>query len=310
MSESSSPTMTVAHPTPSALRVAVMTVLSVLASIVVNAGLVWLAKASDPSLQRYSHFRLWDYGTLTAVGVVAAGAAWYVATRSLPSPRHTFFRVAVVVTLALWVPDLWLLIKHEPTRAVVFLVIMHAAVALITYNFLIFGAPVGARAQHGTGAVATRAPRAAFEGDATATRVSRGVWVALMVAVVVEFLAGLVGMLYVPFNRPDGWLSHRGEAIYLLHAVLGGLLGIAAVAVVFHLSRRKSIHRVDRVAAVSGLCGVLVGAIGGALCVSHPLRLLGMALMFLGVSVAFFGYLIPMIDDAHPLASEVTSATS
>ena len=310
MSESSSPTMTVAHPMPSALRVAVMTVLSALASIVVNAGLVWLAKASDPSLQRYSHFRLWDYGTLTAVGVVAAGAAWYVATRSLPSPRHTFFRVAVVVTLALWVPDVWLLIKHEPTRAVVFLVIMHAAVALITYNFLIYGAPVGAREQHGTGAVATRAPRAAFEGDAAATRVSRGVWVALMIAVVVEFLAGLVGMLYVPFNRPDGWLSHRGEAIYLLHAVLGGLLGIAAVAVVFHLSRRKSIHRVDRVAAVSGLCGVLVGAIGGALCVSHPLRLLGMALMFLGVSVAFFGYLIPMIDDAHPLASEVTSTTS
>jgi hypothetical protein len=28
-----------------------------------------------------------------------------------------------------------------------------------------------------------------------------------------------------------------------------------------------------------------------------------MALMFLGVAVAFFGYLIPMIDDAHPVAS-------
>ena len=35
------------------------------------------------------------------------------------------------------------------------------------------------------------------------------------------------------------------------------------------------------------------------LCVSHALRLLGMALMFVGVSVAFFGYLIPMIDDAR-----------
>jgi hypothetical protein len=125
-----------------------------------------------------------------------------------------------------------------------------------------------------------------------------------MVAVTVEFLAGLVGMLYVPFNRPDGWLAHRGEAIYLAHAVLGGLLGVAAVAVVFHLSRRTPVHRVERIAAVSGLCGVLVGAIGGVLCVSHPLRLLGMALMFLGVSVAFFGYLIPMIDDAHPLAVE------
>jgi hypothetical protein len=305
MSESSSPTMTVTHPTPSALRVAVITVLSALASITVNAALVWLAKASDLSLQHYSHFRLWDYGTLTAVGVVAAGVAWYVATRSLPSPRHTFFRVAVVVTLALWVPDVWLLIKHEPTRAVVFLVIMHATVALITYNFLIFGAPVGASAVTGTGAVATRVPRA-DEGDATATRVSRAVWVSLMIAVGVEFLAGLVGMLYVPFNRPDGWLSHRGEAIYLLHAVFGGLLGVAAVALVLHVSRRTPIHRVDRVAAISGLCGVLVGAIGGTLCVSHPLRLLGMALMFLGVSVAFFGYLIPMIDDAHSIRADAS----
>jgi hypothetical protein len=310
MSESSSPTMTVAHLTPSALRVAVITVLSALASIVVNAGLVWLAKASDPSLQHYSHFRLWDYGTLTAVGVIAAGAAWYVATRSLLSARHTFFRVAVIVTLALWLPDVWLLIKHEPTRAVVFLVIMHAAVALITYNFLVFGAPVGARAERGDGAVATLSPRTAIKGEATATRVSRGVWVSLMIAVGVEFLVGLVGMLYVPFNRPDGWLSHRGEAIYLFHAVLGGLLGVAAVVVVFHVSQRTPIHRVDRVAAVSGLCGVLVGAFGGALCVSHPLRLLGMALMFLGVSVAFFGYLIPMIDDAHPIAPGDASITS
>jgi hypothetical protein len=286
-----------------------ITVLSALASIVVNAGLVWLAKASYPSLEHYSHFRLWDYGTLTAVGVVAAGVAWYVATRSLPSPRHTFFRVAVVVTLALWVPDVWLLIKHEPTPAVVFLVIMHATVALITYNLLVFGAPVGARAIADAGAVAT--PRAtALEGDATATRVSRVMWVALMIAVVIEFLAGLVGMLYVPFNRPDGWLSHRGEAIYIFHAVLGGLLGVAAVVVVFYVSQRTPIHRVDRVAAVSGLCGVLVGALGGVLCVSHPLRLLGMALMFLGVSVAFFGYLIPMIDDAHPIAPGDASITS
>jgi hypothetical protein len=307
MSESSS-TMTVTQP-PSASRVAVITVLSALASIVVNAALVWLAKASQPSLDHYSHFRLWDYATLTAVGVIAAGGAWYVTTRSFPTPRHKFFRVAVVVMLALWVPDVWLLIKHEPTRAVVFLFIMHATVALITYNFLVFGAPVAARAMTSESVLAARARPAAIEGDATTTRVPRVVWVSLMIAVTVEFLAGLVGMLYVPFNRPDGWLSHKGEAIYLLHAVLGGLLGVAALAVVFYLSRRKPIHRVDRVAAVSGLCGVLVGAVGGVLCESHPLRLLGMALMFLGVSVAFFGYLIPMIGDAHPLASGDASTT-
>jgi hypothetical protein len=290
--------------------VAVVTSLASLASVIVNATLVWLAKAFDPSLRNYSHFRLWDYGTLTVLGVTAAGAAWYLATRSLPSPRHTFFRVAVIVTLALWVPDLWLLIKHEPTRAVVFLVIMHAAVALITYNLLVYSAPVGARATARTGAVATRAPGAAFEQVETSTRVSRGVWVALMIAVGVEFLAGLVGMIYVPFSRPDGWLAHRGETIYLLHAVLGGLLGIAALAVVLHVSRRTQCHRVDRIAAVSGLCGTLVGALGGLLCVSHPLRLLGMALMFVGVSVAFFGYLIPLIDEVPVTAPNEAAGAS
>jgi hypothetical protein len=31
-----------------------------------------------------------------------------------------------------------------------------------------------------------------------------------------------------------------------------------------------------------------------------------MALMFLGVSVAFFGYLIPMIDDAHSIRADAS----
>jgi hypothetical protein len=301
MSES---TTTAVLSPPTAPRVAVFTVLSALASIVVNAALVWLAKGNDPSLQHYSHFRLWDYGTLTAVGVVSAGVAWYVATRTFPSPRRTFFRVALVVMLALWVPDIWLLIKHEPTRAVVFLFIMHAAVALITYNFLVFGAPVAVRAARGNGVVALPAPSLGESAaDVAVTRLPRALWVVMMTSVTLEFVAGLVGMLYVPFNRPDGWLSHQGEAIYLVHAVLGGLLGVAALGIVVHLFGQTTIHRVDRIAAVSGLCGVAVGAVGGVLCVSHPLRLLGMALMFLGVAVAFFGYLIPMIDDAHPLGT-------
>lgn len=301
--------MTVTRVLPTGPRVATVTTLSALASIVVNAALVWLATAFDPALRHYSHFRLSDYGTLTVVGVAAAGAAWFFATRYLATPRPTFFRVAIIATLVLWLPDVWLFVKHEPTRAVVFLVLMHAAVAVITYNFLVFGAPHGTREV--TSAITVAAPSRLDDtlSDAVTPRVSRAVWSAMVVAVSVEFIAGLVGMLYVPFNRPDGWFAHRGEAIYLLHAVLGGLLGIAALAVVVHVTRRGPSHRVDRVAAISGLCGVLVGALGGFLCVSHPLRLLGMALMFLGVSVAFFGYLIPMIDDAHPVPEAVSPTT-
>jgi hypothetical protein len=283
---------------PSGLRVAMITAVAAIGSVFVNAVIVWIAKAANPSLQDYSHFRLWDYGTLSVVGVAGAGVAWYIASRYLATPRVVFFRVAIAVTLVLWAPDVWILVKHEPTRAVLFLALMHLTVALITYNLLVFAAPVAVRE---SAAAAEPTPRSGhvgdLEGEAEPPRVPRGVWVALMVAVGVEFFAGLLGMLYVPFNRPDGWLVHRGEAIYLMHSLLGGVLAVAALAVVFHVLRQSKSHRIDRVAAISGLCGMFVGALGGAMCVFHPLRLLGMALMFVGVSVAFFGYLIPMIDE-------------
>jgi hypothetical protein len=297
-----SPVATVTRAPPTGLRVTIMTAVAAAASIVVNAALVWLATAFDPSLRHFSHFRFWDYGTLTVVGVIAAGTAWFFATRYLTTPRHTFFRIAIVASLVLWIPDLWLYLKHEPTRAVVYLVIMHAAVGVITYSFLVFGAPLGARAATGTEQVVARSLHDETPDD-DSRRTPRIVWMAMMVAVGVEFVVGLVGMLYVPFSRPNGWLSHQGEAIYLFHAALGGILGVAALAVAVGVSQRKPSHRIDRVAATCGLWGVLVGALGGFLCVPHSLRLLGMALMFLGVSVAFFGYLIPMIEDTHPVAS-------
>lgn len=301
MSESPSPTVTgVAG--PSGRRVTLVTVLAAMVSLVVNAALVWLAKAFDPAIQHFSHFRLSDYGTLTAIGVAGAGVAWYLSSHNLAAPRRTFFRIAVVAMLVLWLPDVWLLLKHEPTRAVVFLIIMHLTVALITYNFLVYAAPAGVG--HGAAVVPRTRRRSLPTHDGLATRVPRVAWRLLLIAVGAEFVVGLVGMLYVPFNRPNGLLVHRGETAYLIHAVLGGLLGVAAVAVAVHVSSQGSAHRVDRIAATSGLCGVLIGALGGFMCAVHPLRLSGMALMFVGLSVAFFGYLIPMIDDARPASSD------
>src|ERR1039457_2339556 len=104
MSEPSSPTVTTVNAWPSARRVTMVTVLSALASLVVNAALVWLATAFDPPLQHYSHFRLSDYGTLTIVGVAGAGVAWYLAARILTTPRPTFFRGAAAVTAGLGGP--------------------------------------------------------------------------------------------------------------------------------------------------------------------------------------------------------------
>ncbi len=290
--------VTTVRASPSGVRVAMVTLLAAVACLTINAIIVWLAGAFDPSIAHFSHFRFFDYGTLTVLGVACAGAAWLVATRTVASPQRTFFRVAIVVTLVLWSPDLWLLVRHEPSRAVLTLVIMHAVIAVITYNLLVRVAPATA----GNVRVASRTSPgrpmqpAVAGADAAGRTVPRGVWALMLSAVGVEFLAGLVGMAFVPFSRSDGWLSHRGEAIYLVHALLGGVLGLAALGIVARVLRRAKRNRLEFIGAVTGLSGVLIGAVGGVLCYSHGLRLLGMAVMFAGVSVAFFGFLIPMLD--------------
>ena len=50
--------------------------------------------------------------------------------------------VAVLVTLVLWLPDLWILAHGEPIRGVGVLMLMHLAIALITYPALVHLAPV------------------------------------------------------------------------------------------------------------------------------------------------------------------------
>ena len=47
------------------------------------------------------------------------------------------WRLAILVTLVLWLPDLYILYRGAPGRAVAVLVVMHLAIALITYNCLV-----------------------------------------------------------------------------------------------------------------------------------------------------------------------------
>jgi hypothetical protein len=48
----------------------------------------------------------------------------------------------VLVTLVLWLPDLYILVKGQPPKAVAVLMVMHLAIALVTYNSLVRIAPV------------------------------------------------------------------------------------------------------------------------------------------------------------------------
>ena len=56
-------------------------------------------------------------------------------------PRWMFLRMAVLVTIVLWLPDLYILAKGQPARAVAFLMVMHLAIAVVTYNLLVRLAP-------------------------------------------------------------------------------------------------------------------------------------------------------------------------
>jgi hypothetical protein len=126
-----------AHRQPSALRVAIATALSVAGSLAADAILVVIGQAVFPSTKGYDHFQFSDYSKLTVIGVLIACAAWPIVTRISSAPRWLFFRMAIAVTLVLWLPDLWILHLGQPVRAVVVLMVMHLAIAVVTYTCLV-----------------------------------------------------------------------------------------------------------------------------------------------------------------------------
>ncbi len=132
-----------ADPQPSWPRWALATIVSLAGSLAADAALVAGGKRLSPSTAGFVHFRFSDYAKLTVVGVLVACLAWPVVTRLASCPRWLFLRLAVVVTLVLLLPDVWIGVRGEPTRGILVLVVMHLAVAVVTYNALVRIAPAG-----------------------------------------------------------------------------------------------------------------------------------------------------------------------
>src|SRR6185437_3462570 len=126
---------------PSPVRLAVATALSIGLSLLADALLVVAATHLYPSTKGYGHFRFGDYGKLTVIGIVIAAAAWPVVVRVCTAPRWLFLRLAALVTLVLLLPDVYILHQGQPVRAVLFLMLMHLAIGVITYNALVRVAP-------------------------------------------------------------------------------------------------------------------------------------------------------------------------
>ena len=136
------------HRQPSTVRVVLATVVSLVGSVAVDAALVAIGEAVFPSTKGYVHFRFSDYSKLTIIGVILACVAWPIVTRISSAPRWLFFRLAVVVTLVLFLPDLYILQQGQSGSAVAVLMCMHLAIALVTYNALVHLAPVRSRRTH------------------------------------------------------------------------------------------------------------------------------------------------------------------
>lgn len=129
------------HRQPSAGRLLLATIASIAGSLAADAILVVVGKAAFPSTKGFAHFHFSDYAKLTVIGVIIACVAWLIVTRISSAPRWLFFRLAILVTLALLLPDLYILHMGEPARGVAVLMVMHVAIALVTYNLLVHLAP-------------------------------------------------------------------------------------------------------------------------------------------------------------------------
>jgi hypothetical protein len=130
------------HRQPSTVMVVVATVASLAGSLAADAALVSIGTTIFPSTKGFVHFQFSDYAKLTVIGVVLACIGWPVLTRISFDPRWVYLRSAVLVTVVLLVPDLWILLHGEPGRAVGVLACMHVAIALVTYNCVVRIAPV------------------------------------------------------------------------------------------------------------------------------------------------------------------------
>ena len=285
------------HPGPSAVGLALATVLSIGVSLGADALLVWAGTGVFPSTKGYVHFRFSDYGLLTTIGVLIACAAWPIVARISWAPRWLFLRLAVGVTLILWIPDLYLLIRHQPVRAVVVLMAMHLAIAVVTYNLLVRVAPVA----EATGSTVTA------EADRPAQRSSARLATPLVLLVIADAAVGIAVVVSVPTGRPSGWLPMMGRGVYLVHAVLGFVIAAGAV---MYLVRSRGSGRIVRLSGWIGGTGVAVAGAGGLLAVAHPLRLVGFGFMLLGSITAAFGYLLPALDRMTDQGNPAAQPTS
>jgi hypothetical protein len=151
---------------PTHRRLAAAGLAAVVVSLVADIVLAAAGRAAFTVPVSFSKFSFGSYGLLTVLGIAGATATWGAVTRLSSRPKWLLTRLAVLVSALFLIPDFLLLgTPANPTGPVVILMLMHLAIAAITYTALIKVAPVRQRPRNERDRPRPAGSRAADPGE-------------------------------------------------------------------------------------------------------------------------------------------------
>ena len=113
------------------------------ASLAADVVLARIGQAAFTVPASFGKFSFGTYALLTVLGIAGATATWAAVTRLNSRPKWLLTRLAALVTALFLIPDFLLLgTLGNPTGPVVVLMLMHLAIAVITYTALTKIAPL------------------------------------------------------------------------------------------------------------------------------------------------------------------------
>jgi hypothetical protein len=135
---------------PTYRRVAAAGLAAAAVSLAADVVLATVGQAAFTVPAAFGKFSFATHPLLAVLGIAGATATWAALTRLSSRPKWLLIRLAALVTALFLIPDFLLLgTPGNPTGPVVILMLMHLAIAVITYTALTKVAPVrdGARDQ-------------------------------------------------------------------------------------------------------------------------------------------------------------------
>jgi Family of unknown function (DUF6069) len=128
---------------PAYRRVVAAGLAAAVVSLAADLMLATVGRAAFTVPAAFGKFAFGTYAPLTVLGVAGATAAWTAVTRLSSRPKWLLTRLAALVTALFLIPDFLLLgTLGNPAGPVAILMLMHLAIAVLTYAALTQLAPV------------------------------------------------------------------------------------------------------------------------------------------------------------------------